>query len=65
MLFFSRRCVVLVVFHQGLFQLCNQGSDLLTLGRPGYYDIFYINVKDFIAIANIVNNSLLRGQNGR
>ena len=26
---------VLVVFHQGLFQLCNQGSDLLTLGRPG------------------------------
>jgi hypothetical protein len=24
-----------VVFHQGLFQLCNQGSDLLTLSRPG------------------------------
>ena len=35
MLFFPVVVWVLVVFHQGLFQLCNQGSDLLTLGRPG------------------------------
>jgi hypothetical protein len=35
MLFFPVVVWVLVVFHQGLFQLYNQGSDLLTLGRPG------------------------------